>query len=395
MKLVVVAALVAVIALLGSRISFTRIKLPLGLANLHLIGTEYVLVGLFLGSTFLNLLDTPTLEALFPILGLGLSWIGMLFGVQFELRRLTHIPVTVIAITLLQAIVTMTAVALPFYFLFESLFDYQTEIALIGALSLAAAASDTGQSGIALIARNVPTRARPTLRLLQNISHMDGLVGVIAFGLISCAGSLHNESPAYIWIGVSLGLGLAVGLLIAALTATRLNNEEMLLVVIGGVAFGGGLALYLNLSPLLVNLIAGVVVANVGRARARSGIREVLLTGERSIYILFLILVGAGWQIGSFWTVLFVLVYLVSRSLGKLLGGYFSVSMLPPESGFPRLLGMGLLSHGGIAIAIVVNLHQIHRSELTDLVISIVLIGMLASQLVSPMLTRRLLEGKP
>jgi hypothetical protein len=69
--------------------------------------------------------------------------------------------------------------------------------------------------------------------------------------------------------------------------------------------------------------------------------------------------------------------------------------MLPPESGFPRLLGMGLLSHGGIAIAIVVNLHQIHRSELTDLVISIVLIGMLASQLVSPMLTRRLLEGKP
>ena len=68
--------------------------------------------------------------------------------------------------------------------------------------------------------------------------------------------------------------------------------------------------------------------------------------------------------------------------------------MLLPESAFPRGLGLGLLSHGGIAVAIVVNLHQIHRSELTDFVISIVLIGMLVSELASPMLTRRVLEEK-
>jgi hypothetical protein len=394
MKLVVVAALVAVIALLGSRISFVRIKLPLGLANLHLTGTEYVLVGLLLGGTFLDLLDAPTLEALFPILGLGLSWIGMLFGVQFEIRRLTHIPATVYIITLLQATVTMAAVAVPFYFLFSTLFGYQQEFVIIGALSLAAAASDTGQSGIALLARRSPSRARPTLRLLQNIAHMDGLVGVIAFGLISCLGTLHGGSSAYWWIGVSLGLGLAVGLLMSALTSYRLSSEETLLVVIGGVAFGGGLALYLNLSPLLVNLISGMVIANVGRARARTGIRDVLLGGERSIYILFLVLVGAGWQVGSYQIVVLVLVYLIARTLGKTVGGYMSVRMLLPGSTFPRGLGLGLLSHGGIAVAIVVNLHQIYRSELTDLVISIVLIGMLASELVSPMLTRRVLEEK-
>lgn len=394
MKLIVVAALVAVIALLGSRISFVRIKLPLSLANLHLTGTEYVLVGLLLGRTFLNLLDTHTIEGLFPILGLGLSWIGMLFGVQFEIRRLTHIPATVYLITILQAIVTMVIVAIPFYFLFSDVFGHQPEIVIICALSLAAAASDTGQSGIALIARQVPAGTRSTLRLLQNISHMDGLVGVIAFGLISCFGTLHGGSSAYLWVGVSLGLGLVVGLLTAALMSYRLSSEEMLLVVIGAVAFGGGMALYLNLSPLLVNLISGIVIANVGRARARNGIRDVLLGGERSIYILFLILVGAGWQIGSYWVGAFVVVYLIARTLGKTLGGYISVRMLLPESAFPRGLGLGLLSHGGIAVAIVVNLHQIHRSELTDFVISIVLIGMLVSELASPMLTRRVLEEK-
>jgi hypothetical protein len=180
----------------------------------------------------------------------------------------------------------------------------------------------------------------------------------------------------------------------SALTSYRLSSEETLLVVIGGVAFGGGLALYLNLSPLLVNLISGMVIANVGRARARTGIRDVLLGGERSIYILFLVLVGAGWQVGSYQIVVLVLVYLIARTLGKTVGGYMSVRMLLPGSTFPRGLGLGLLSHGGIAVAIVVNLHQIYRSELTDLVISIVLIGMLASELVSPMLTRRVLEEK-
>ena len=395
MKLVVVAALVAVIALLGSRISFARIRLPLGLANLLLTGTEYVLVGLLLGSTGLNLLDAPTLQGLYPFMGLGLSWIGMLFGVQWEFRRLTHIPQQVFGVTLLQAVVTMAAVAVPFYYFFHLVFGSGTEAVLIGAVSLAAAASDTAQSGLALIARRAPAGTRPTMRLLQNVSHMDGLVGVVAFGLISCLAMLHGgDTPTYVWFAVSVGLGLSVGLLITVLAAYRLNSEEMLLVVIGAVGFGGGVALYLNLSPLLVNVIAGMVVVNLSRGRARSGIQNVLLQGERSIYILFLILVGAGWHIGSFWIAGFVLVYLAARTLGKTLGGYLSVRMLLPGSAFPRRLGLGLLSHGGMAVAIVVNLHQIHRSELTDAVISIVLIGMLVSELVSPTLVRRVLEGE-
>ncbi len=73
MKLVVVAALVTIIAILGSRLSFTRLRLPIGLENLFLTGTEYVLVGCFLGSAALNLLDTATLQSLHPFMGLGLS----------------------------------------------------------------------------------------------------------------------------------------------------------------------------------------------------------------------------------------------------------------------------------------------------------------------------------
>ena len=81
----------------------------------------------------------------------------------------------------------------------------------------------------------------------------------------------------------------------------------------------------------------------------------------------------------------------IVRTLGKTLGGFLSSRLFLPQS-VPRL-GLGLLSHGGMAVAIVVNLHQIYRSELTDVVISIVLLGMLFSELFSPTLVRRTLEG--
>ena len=395
MKLVFVAILIVVIAFVGSRLSFVHIRLPLGVRNLFLTGIEYLLVGFLLGGAVLDVLDAATLDGLYPFMGMGLSWIGMLFGVQWEFRRLSHIPGRVFGVALVQSLITLVVVAVPFLLLFHNLYARETELLVIGAVTLAAAASGTASSGLTLFARNTPAPARPLMRLLTNVSNIDDLVGLTAFGLISCLAVLHAGGSTYTWIGVSAGLGLTVGLLVVALTANRLKDDEMLLVVMGAITFSGGLSLYLSLSPLLVNLIAGVIVANLARGRARAGIRTVLLRGEHSIYIIFLILVGAGWRIESVWLLALVPVYVLVRTLGKTLGGFVSVRLFLPGSRALSGLGLGLLSHGGMAVAIVVNLHQIHRSEVTDAVISVVLLGIIASELIAPASTRRLLGKTP
>ncbi len=395
MKLVFAAILIVVIAFVGSRLSFVHIRLPLGVRNLFLTGIEYLLVGFLLGGAVLDLLDAATLDGLYPFVGMGLSWIGMLFGVQWEFRRLSHIPGRVFGVALVQSLITLVVVAVPFLLLFPNLYARETELLVIGAVTLAAAASGTASSGLTLFARNTPAPARPLMRLLTNVSNIDDLVGLTAFGLISCLAALHADASTYTWIGVSAGLGLTVGLLVVALTANRLKDDEMLLVVMGAITFSGGLSLYLSLSPLLVNLIAGVIVANLARGRARAGIRTVLLRGEHSIYIIFLILVGAGWRIESVWLLALVPVYVLVRTLGKILGGFVSVRLFLPGSRALSGLGLGLLSHGGMAVAIVVNLHQIHRSEVTDAVISVVLLGIIASELIAPASTRRLLGKTP
>ncbi len=391
MKLVFAAILIVVIAFVGSRLSFVHIRLPLGVRNIFLTGIEYLIVGFLLGGAVLDLLDASTLDGLYPFVGMGLSWIGMLFGVQWEFRRLSHLPGRVFGVALVQSLITIVVVAVPFLLLFQRLYSHETELLVIGAVTLAAAASGTASSGLSLFSRNTPSPARPLMRLLTNVSNMDDLVGLTAFGLISCLAVLHAGESTFLWIGVSVGLGLAVGLLIVALTAYRLKDDEMLLVVMGAITFSGGLALYLSLSPLLVNLIAGIVVANLARGRATRGIRSVLLRGEHSIYIIFLILVGAGWRIESVWLLALVPVYVLVRALGKSLGGFASVRLFLPGSRALGGLGLGLLSHGGMAVAIVVNLHQIHRSEVTDAVITVVLLGIILSELIAPASTRRLL----
>lgn len=395
MKLVFAAILIVVIAFVGSRLSFVHIRLPLGVRNLFLTGIEYLLVGFLLGGAVLDLLDSETLDGLYPFVGMGLSWIGMLFGVQWEFRRLSHIPGRVFGAALVQSLITLVVVAVPFLLLFHNLYARETELLVIGAVTLAAAASGTASSGLTLFFRNTPAPARPLMRLLTNVSNIDDLVGLTAFGLISCLAVLHAGASTLVWIGVSAGLGITVGLLVVALTTYRLKDDEMLLIVMGAITFSGGLALYLSLSPLLVNLIAGVIVANLARGRARAGIRTVLLRGEHSIYIIFLILVGAGWRIESVWLLALVPVYVLVRTLGKTLGGFVSVRLFLPGSEALSGLGLGLLSHGGMAVAIVVNLHQIHRSEVTDAVISVVLLGIIASELIAPASTRRLLRKTP
>ena len=393
MKLVIAAALITVIAFLGSRLSFVRIRLPIGIENLFLTGSEYLLVGLILGASALNLLDASTLEGLYPFMGLGLSWIGMLLGVQWEFRRLSRISPRTFGIAFLQAAITMAVVGVCFFVLFRSLFPQAGPVLWIAAVTLAAAASNTTQSGLALVARTAPSASRPLMRLLRHVAGLDGMVGIVGFGFVSCLPTLHGGTPAYLWIGASLGLGVTVGLLVTALSAYRLDSDDTLLVLIGAVTFGGGLALYLNLSPLLISAVAGMVVANVARGRARAALRNVLLRGERSIYIFFLILVGANWHIGSAGTAALALACLAVRAFGKAVGGYVSARLFLPSVTPARRLGIGLLSSGGMAVAIVVNFHQIHRSELTDVVISVVLIGMLVSEIIGPALARRLAEA--
>jgi len=405
MKLIVVVALIFLIALVGSRRTFARVKLPLGAQHIFLTGTEFIFVGLFLGGVFLNILDEKMIKELHPFLSLGLAWIGLLFGIQLDFRKLIRFPIQYFLVAMLQAIFTLLVVFFPFYFILDRFFPSESNLILV-ALVLSAAAAPTAQSALALqsprspsgllrVPRDDAQHGRRLMRLLRYVSGMDGLVGLVILGFVLCFSEFHTVGgegflATWQWLLISIGLGVVIGFIFHVLTSSRVAAEELLLVVLGMIIFSGGIALYLNLSPLFVNFIIGVVIANLSHAKNR--ITSILLSGEKSVYIIFLILVGATWHLGSAWAFALAGIYFVIRLIGKICGGYLATRMFKTVLNVPASVGLGLVSQGGMAIVIVINFQQVYHSVLTDVVVTMVLLATLVNEIISPALAQRVLK---
>ncbi len=54
-----------------------------------------------------------------------------------------------------------------------------------------------------------------------------------------------------------------------------------------------------------------------------------------------------------------------------------------------RRVGLGLVSHDGLAVAIAVNLRLLTATPMADLVTTVVLVGVIVNELVAPLLASR------
>jgi Kef-type K+ transport system membrane component KefB len=105
------------------------------------------------------------------------------------------------------------------------------------------------------------------------------------------------------------------------------------------------------------------------------------------------VLAGAIWSPGSAWALPLAALYLGLRLVGKLGGGYLAARLATDDARPPRLLGIGLVSQGGIALAMVMDYYQLASTELTGLVVSVVLIAVIFNELVSPSMARHVLRA--
>src|SRR5262249_50276686 len=125
--------------------------------------------------------------------------------------------------------------------------------------------------------------------------------------------------PSTAWVFVSLGLGVAIGVLIFAMVRVPVSNAEFLAVVLGGIAFASGLAGYLQLSPIVICFLAGVLVTNFPNDQ-RDSIFRILYDLERPVQLLFLIVAGAVWVPDDWRGWALVPLFVVGRIAGKYAG---------------------------------------------------------------------------
>jgi hypothetical protein len=396
LKVTIGVALLLVIALIGYRQTFTRLRLSAGARLIFLTGTEFILIGVALGDELIGLLDEATVRSLTPLFSLGLGAAGLIFGIQLDMRKILRFPPRYLLLAAIQALFTMAVVFAPLYFILAQLFDPGSSSILLAAVVLAATAACTAQTSLALIEREFELREARLMGLLRYISSLDAAVGLLALGLAFC---LMHTQPVFgfsaglgaQWFVLSLCLGTLLGFLLHLLTQMRCSEEELLIFVVGMVLFSSGIALYLNLSPLFINAVMGLLIANLRGSKDR--IFSLLVRLEKPFYIVFLILAGAIWQPGSAWALPLAAVYLGLRFVGKLSGGALAARAAADAVRPPLAMGLGLVSQGGMAIAMVMNYYQLSTGPVTDVVVTVVLISVILNELAGPALAMRLLRA--
>ncbi|MBU0504559.1 hypothetical protein KJ708_01085 [bacterium] len=385
-KLLISIIILAVVSFVGARLNFLNKRLPLGVRTILLTGTEYIFLGVLLGRMGIELIDTATLSQLEPFLLFGLCWVGFMFGLQFEVKRLRKLPLYYFSITAVESVVTFLVVTIPLFFVLKSFKDYPDNMLIMMAAMLGSTA--TAQSSLAIINRLFQFKTQKVMNLMRYVAGVDGVFALAFFTLalifvpwgdvlqVDIMGSLY-------WLFVLFLVGAVPALILILLNKSQFTQQEFFVFLIGITMFCAGLAHVTMHSPLVAGFICGILIANFCKHRLRA--LSTVLHAEKTIYIALLVLVGASWHIETPSVLIVALIYMLLKAGGKLFGGALATTIFKPVYRVPKTIGLGLLSEGGLAIAIIINFKLLYFSLADDL-ITIVVLAVLVSELFSPQL---------
>lgn len=387
MKLLAVIVIFAVVAIVGSRLTFTDRRLPMGFRNILFTGTEYIFLGIVLGKMGLEVLDENTLESLEPALLFALAWIGFLYGLQFEVRQLTHLPRYYFSITAIQAFVTFAVVGAAAIVVCRIYAVGGDREMWAAALALAGAACCTAQSALAIVGQTHKLQNRNLMGLLRYISSVDGLYGLLLSALalsLFVAGEDSAWTDSADWLLAACVTGGVPAIILLTLGLYRFSQQEYLLFLIGAVMFCAGFADVVHHSPLVSGFIFGAISANFDPHRLRA--LSTVVHAEKSIYVILLLLLGAHWYVRFDYILIWAGVYFLVRMSGKVAGAYVATRILTPKYGVPSHIGLGLISEGGLAVAIILDFKTVYGIPLADSLITIVVFSVVLSELMGPSL---------
>ena len=394
MKTLIAVIVLTALALVGSRRAFVSRKLPFAVQSFF-TGAEFILIGLLLGSDFLNVIDDATLDLLRPFVCVILGWVGFLFGLQFDRQTVKNLPGGHVGVSSVESVVTLAAVLPVAFYLMMTNTSAVTEVIAVAAVTLAASAACTGLSALTLVKQHVRPASRHLVSLLRFVSSLDPAVGVIAAGVGLSLFAVHpfdaNSFPMTLqWLVISICLGAVTAWIFVSLTLTRTSQAELTVYLLGTVALAGGVAFALHLSALFVSFICGLVIANLTHVRSiRGRVMTIMAHGDRFLYLLLLVLAGAYWKLPDIRLFLAAVVYVGVRLVGKVAGGYLSTRRLAQHHAVPPLIGLGLVSQGGMGLAIIVELRFVVDRPLIELVMSVAILAIIINEFLAPWLLMR------
>jgi hypothetical protein len=396
-------AILQLLAILGLGYLGTHFFAERFRASFHVVtGVEFVVLGVLVGPHVTDVMTPEVLTQLGPVTSLAIGAVGLTLGLEFRFATVFRAKQEAWELSFFGVLTTALIVGgFATAWAWMTLSPDMFLAALPAAVALGGIAAVSAPEPIATVHRSMEGQVG-LARTLESSASFDELLATLAFGLVFCffhVGQTAGVRPltATEWVAVSLGLGVVLGILFFLFLGRESDPDRQLLALIGIILFSSGSAYYLNLSPLLVNLVLGAMLANT--SRHSTALRKVMGTIERPITVVILVLAGAAWKLDVMTHPIvlgLVVIVLVGRPLGKVIGGAISFRYGEPSPQLTPWMGLGTLAHGGLAIAMAVNFRQVYTGIVADGVFSAVLVSVLVWEVLAPPRIRRaLIDSEP
>ncbi len=320
----------------------------------------YLLAGIILGRSLLNVIDAGAVELLEPVATFGLGIVAFMIGTELSRSLIRRMGVKLIIIMVAESLMAFVCVFALVWTLSGWLLP-AAGMGLASALVFGAMAPASAPAGTVAVIQEYNAKG-PMTNLLLGIVGLDDGFAILIYAFAAAAAKIllakGDMSLEAILIGPGLEIlgGLAVGCVVGVFLSLllRRSNEQndTLVYTIGAILLTTGLSNALHLSLILANLAVGTVLANVSTReteRAYGALRPITVP----VYVLFFVVAGAHLDFRLLASLsLLGPVYIVGRAAGLIGGAYVGAAVSRTDRITRRYLGLGILSQAGVAIGL-------------------------------------------
>lgn len=382
MNVLLVLALAVLLGGAGARL-FKKLRIPRVVA--------YILIGLLLGPSALNVIRPEMVQNLEYLSFFALGIIGFTIGGELRADVFRKYGNKTLVILLSEGLAAFALVTLA-----TGLFTGNWALAIVlGALSSATAPAATLD-----VMNEYKTMGVLSTMVLAVVALDDGFA-LLLYGFASSIASVMINGGGLSWTtavgrplfeilgSAALGVGTAF-LLRQALRLTR-ESELILGFAVGSILLVVGASVSLGVDLILGTMFLGAVFVNLAPREAPDVFKAVEKISP-PIYVLFFVLVGAHLHVAKMagWMWMTAALYVLARTAGKVAGSYAGARLTAASSSVRRYLGMCLLPQGGVAMGLAILAAHTFRDQ-PDMAIAVVAVVTTTTflvELLGPPMTR-------
>ncbi|MFO8143601.1 MAG: cation:proton antiporter [Dehalococcoidales bacterium] len=361
--------------------------------------TGYIVVGLVLSPSVINLVSRATIDSMGIITSVALGIIAYAIGGSLRIESVRRLGRCIAWITILQAlaawlIVTLGVVLLAPHILGvtqATVMHYYFPLAFV----LGAIACATDPATILAITHEYRAKGPLTTTLLALVA-IDDAFAVIAFAIAmgiaqslvsGVAGVSYYQVIAvpFLEIVKSIGIGAGFGFALVYLTRLVKTRALLLLVVLGMITLCTGICNIMGVSLIMANMAVGFVLTN----RITEDEPFKVIEGvDELVFAVFFVLAGMHFNFEVMRTVgIMVLVIFATRFAGKYYGARAGARVSHAPDTVKKYAGFALLPQAGVAMGLALLARNL-LPEFGDIILNATLAVVIVNQLVSPPLVK-------